>query len=133
MVFTHMDQLGFLRAQDRGGRADPGGTDGRRAGTRDGGAGGDVCVSARGATCPASSNKSHHATTPDEKYKVLTAPELTIDTGHGSKAAVEAAGVRIGTPVVYRPQWWRWTATGSPGPPWTTGRAAPCCWRWPAR
>jgi putative aminopeptidase FrvX len=49
-------------------------------------------------------NKAHHATTPDEKYKVLTAPQIMIDTGHGSKAALEAAGVQIGTPVVYRPQ-----------------------------
>jgi putative aminopeptidase FrvX len=49
-------------------------------------------------------NKAHHATTPDEKYQVLRAPEITIDTGHGSKAAVEAAGVRIGTPVVWQPR-----------------------------
>jgi putative aminopeptidase FrvX len=48
-------------------------------------------------------NKSHHATAPEEKYVVLKAPDLRIDTGHGSKAAVEAAGIRIGTPVVYRP------------------------------
>jgi putative aminopeptidase FrvX len=33
---------------------------------------------------------------------VVTAPEILIDTGHGSKQAVEAAGVRIGTPVVYQ-------------------------------
>ena len=45
--------------------------------------------------------KAHHATGPEDKYKVLTAGEIRIDTGHGSKAAVEAAGVRIGTPVVY--------------------------------
>ena len=49
-------------------------------------------------------NKGHHATTPDEKYQVLTYAEICIDAGHGSKAAVEAAGIRIGTPVVYRPQ-----------------------------
>jgi putative aminopeptidase FrvX len=49
-------------------------------------------------------NKAHHATGPDEKYRVLTAAEITIDTGHGSRAAVEAAGIRIGTPVVWRPQ-----------------------------
>jgi putative aminopeptidase FrvX len=49
-------------------------------------------------------NKAHHATGPDEKYRVLTAPEIRIDTGHGAKAAVEAAGIRIGTPVCYRPQ-----------------------------
>jgi putative aminopeptidase len=47
-------------------------------------------------------NKSHHATSPDEKYRVLKAPELA-STPATSKAAVEAAGVRIGTPVVYRP------------------------------
>ncbi|ABD55030.1 M42 family metallopeptidase [Jannaschia sp. CCS1] len=48
-------------------------------------------------------NKSHHATGPDEKYTVLKAADLFIDTGHGSKAAVEAAGIRIGTPVTYAP------------------------------
>lgn len=48
--------------------------------------------------------KAHHATGPDEKYQVVRAADLVIDTGHGSKAAVEAAGIRIGTPVVYQPR-----------------------------
>jgi putative aminopeptidase len=48
--------------------------------------------------------KAHHATGPDEKYRVLTAPEIRIDTGHGSKAAVAAAGIEIGAPVVYAPR-----------------------------
>ena len=62
-------------------------------------------MSARGATCRGLiANKSHHATAPEEKYTVLKTPELRIDTGHGSRAAVEAAGIRIGTPVVYRPE-----------------------------
>jgi putative aminopeptidase FrvX len=49
-------------------------------------------------------NKSHHATTPDEKYRVLPYPELYIDTGLDSAAAVLAAGIDIGTPVVYEPK-----------------------------
>jgi putative aminopeptidase FrvX len=48
-------------------------------------------------------NKSHHATSPDEKYRVLPYPELFIDAGFGSAAAVLAAGIDIGTPVVYAP------------------------------
>ena len=49
-------------------------------------------------------NKSHHATTPDEKYTVLPCPELYIDAGFDSAAAVLAAGIDIGTPVVYQPK-----------------------------
>jgi len=49
-------------------------------------------------------NKSHHATTPDEKYRVLPYPELYIDTGLGGAAEVLAAGIDIGTPIVYAPK-----------------------------
>lgn len=49
-------------------------------------------------------NKSHHATQPDEKYKVLPAADMYIDSGYSSKAAVEASGIRIGTPVTYAPK-----------------------------
>ena len=49
-------------------------------------------------------NKSHHATTPDEKYRVLPYAELYIDTGFDSDAAVLAAGINIGTPIVYAPK-----------------------------
>jgi len=49
-------------------------------------------------------NKSHHATTPEEKYRVLPYPELYIDTGLGSAAEVLAAGIDIGTPIVYAPK-----------------------------
>src|SRR5437016_4483178 len=49
-------------------------------------------------------NKSHHATLPDEKYRVLPYPELTIDAGFASAADVLAAGIDIGTPVVYAPK-----------------------------
>ena len=49
-------------------------------------------------------NKSHHATTPDEKYRVLPYQELYIDAGFASAAEVVAAGIDIGTPVVYEPK-----------------------------
>ncbi|SEF06812.1 Putative aminopeptidase FrvX [Rhizobiales bacterium GAS188] len=48
-------------------------------------------------------NKSHHATTPDEKYRVVPYPELYVDAGFASAAEVFAAGIDIGTPVVYAP------------------------------
>jgi len=48
-------------------------------------------------------NKSHHATSQDEKYRVLPYPELFIDTGLRSAAEVIAAGINIGTPIVYAP------------------------------
>ena len=49
-------------------------------------------------------NKSHHATTPEEKYRVLPYSELYVDTGLESADAVRAAGIEIGTPVVYEPK-----------------------------
>jgi putative aminopeptidase FrvX len=48
-------------------------------------------------------NKSHHATAPEEKYRVLPYPELVVDGGFDSAAEVLAAGIDIGTPVVYAP------------------------------
>ena len=103
MIFTHMDQLGFfvrkieadglIRVERMGGVSER--AMAAQEVTLCGGAG-DVAGIIM--------NKAHHATTPEEKYKVLTTPEIRIDTGHGSKAAVEAAGIRIGTPVVYAPR-----------------------------
>lgn len=103
MLFAHMDQLGFLvrKIEDDGLiRIERMGGVPERALAAQAvllcvGPGRDV----PGVIC----NKSHHATTPEEKYQVIKAPDLLIDTGHGSRAGVEAAGVRIGTPVVYRP------------------------------
>ena len=48
-------------------------------------------------------NKSHHATTPEEKYKVVPYQDLYIDCGFTSAAEALAAGVNIGTPIVYAP------------------------------
>lgn len=103
MLFTHMDQLGFIVR-----RIEP---DGMIRVQRLGGvpdralAAQAVVLCAPGGDVPGIiTNKSHHATTPDEKYQVVRAADIHIDTGRGSKVAVEAAGIRIGTPVVYRPQ-----------------------------
>ncbi|MCA3446106.1 MAG: M20/M25/M40 family metallo-hydrolase [Rhodobacter sp.] len=104
MLFAHMDQLGFFVR-----RIEP---DGLVRIERMGGLSERAMAAQAVMLCVGEGrdvpgiimNKAHHATTPDEKYKVLTAPQITIDTGHGSKAALEAAGVQIGTPVVYRPQ-----------------------------
>lgn len=104
MLFAHMDQLGFFVR-----RIEP---DGLVRVERLGGLSERAMAAQAVMLCVGEGrdvpgiimNKAHHATTPDEKYKVLTAPQITIDTGHGSKAALEAAGVQIGTPVVYRPQ-----------------------------
>lgn len=104
MLFTHMDQLGFFVR-----RIEP---DGLVRVERMGGVSERAMAAQAVILCVGEDrdvpgiimNKAHHATTPDERYEVLPAPQITIDTGHGSKAALEAAGVRIGTPVVYRPQ-----------------------------
>lgn len=49
-------------------------------------------------------NKSHHATQPEEKYRVLPYQELYIDCGFASTAEALAAGVNVGTPIVYAPR-----------------------------
>ena len=49
-------------------------------------------------------NKSHHATSQDEKYRVLPYTELYIDAGFESLGEVLAAGINIGTPIVYEPK-----------------------------
>lgn len=103
MVFTHMDQLGFIvrkvepsgliRLERLGGvpeRALP-----AQAVT--------LCTD-RGDLPGVIANKSHHATGPEEKYKVLPYAELYVDAGFASADEAHAAGVRIGTPVTYLPR-----------------------------
>jgi putative aminopeptidase len=104
MLFAHIDQLGFVvrkiepagfvRVERLGGvpeRALP-----SQAVLFCVGEGRDV----RGLVA----HKSHHATAQDEKYRVLPYQELYLDTGLDSAEAVMAAGIRIGTPVVYEPR-----------------------------
>jgi putative aminopeptidase len=103
MIFTHMDQLGFvvrkiepsglIRLERLGGvpeRALP--------------AQAVVLATESGDLCGVIANKSHHATSPEEKYKVLPYAELYVDAGFTSAVEALAAGVRIGTPVTYAPR-----------------------------
>ena len=102
MLFAHMDQLGFVvrKVDDDGGiRVERlGGVPERALASQ-----AVVLCTALGDIPGIIANKAHHATTPDEKYRVVRAPDLRIDAGHTSRAEAEAAGIRIGTPVVYRP------------------------------
>jgi putative aminopeptidase len=103
MLFTHMDQLGFFVRKVE--------SDGLIRVERMGGVSERAMAAQAVLLCVGEGrdvpgiiiNKAHHATGADEKYKVLATPDIRIDTGHGSRAAVEAAGIRIGTPVVYAP------------------------------
>lgn len=103
MVFTHMDQLGFIvrkvepngliRLERLGGvpeRALP--------------AQAVILCTDRGDLPGVIASKSHHATTPDEKYRVVPYADLYVDAGFASAEDARAAGVRIGTPVTYAPR-----------------------------
>ena len=103
MVFTHMDQLGFvirkiepsglLRLERLGGVPE------RALAAQ------AVVISTRKGDLPGViANKSHHATTPEEKYRVVPYAELYVDAGFSSREQAAQAGVRIGDPVVYAPR-----------------------------
>jgi putative aminopeptidase FrvX len=51
--------------------------------------------------------KSHHITGPDEKYKVPSVHDMFIDVGLPSRAAVENAGIQVGDPATYTPNFHR--------------------------
>jgi putative aminopeptidase len=104
MLFTHMDQLGLiirkieasglLRVERLGGLPE------RALASQE-----VVLCLGEGRDLPGViANKSHHATTPDEKYRVLPCAEIYIDAGFSSAAEARTAGVEIGTPVVYAPK-----------------------------
>lgn len=103
MLFAHMDQLGFVVRRIE--------ADGLLRLERVGGvperalAAQEVliCLGAGSDLPGVIANKSHHATPPDEKYKVLPYADLFVDAGFASAAEADAAGIRIGTPVVYAP------------------------------
>jgi len=104
MLFTHMDQLGFVVR-----RIEP---DGLIRVERLGGVPERALPSQAVLLCVGEgrdvpgviASKSHHATTPEERYRVVPYAELYIDAGLPSAAAAHAAGIRIGTPVVYLPR-----------------------------
>lgn len=104
MLFTHMDQLGFIlrKIEDNGlMRLERlGGVPERALAAQEV----LICVGEGRDVPGVIANKSHHATTPDEKYTTVPYADLFVDAGFASKAAAEAAGIRIGTPVVYAPR-----------------------------
>ncbi|MBM3521011.1 MAG: M42 family metallopeptidase [Alphaproteobacteria bacterium] len=104
MVIGHMDQLGFLvRKIEASGliRVERlGGVPERALAAQ------EVALVAKGGRLiPAIiGNKSHHATLPEEKYRVVPYQDLIVDGGFASAAEVEAAGVTVGTPIIYEPR-----------------------------
>ncbi len=104
MIFAHMDQLGlivknvdndgYLKIERVGGIPEkilPGLE--VVIGTQDGGYIEGVI-----------GNRSHHITPAEEKYHVSKLAELYIDCGfYGAKEA-EEAGVKVGSPVIYKPR-----------------------------
>ncbi len=104
MLFTHMDQLGFIVR-----RID---ADGLLRIERLGGVPEKALAAAAVLCCVGEGRdrlgvigiKSHHATPQEEKYKVLPYADLFIDIGAADAASVRAAGIDIGTPIVYEPR-----------------------------
>jgi putative aminopeptidase len=104
MLFAHMDQLGFvvrkieasgfLRLERLGGVPE------RALAAQEL----RICVGQDRDVRAAIGNKSHHATTAEEKYRVVPYQEIVVDAGFSSAAAAAAAGVKIGSPVVYAPK-----------------------------
>jgi putative aminopeptidase FrvX len=103
MLFTHMDQLGFvvrkiepnglIRLERLGGVPE-------RALSSQAVL---LCVGEGRDRVGVIANKSHHATTPDEKYKVVPYMDLYVDAGFSSADEAREAGIDVGTPVVYCP------------------------------
>jgi putative aminopeptidase FrvX len=104
MLFAHMDQLGFIvRRSEADGliRLERlGGVPERALAAQDV----LICLGEDRDVPGVIANKSHHATTPAEKYHVLPYTEVHVDAGFRTAEEADAAGVRIGSPVVYRPQ-----------------------------
>lgn len=51
--------------------------------------------------------KSHHITSPEEKYKVPSVHDMFIEIGLASRLEVEQAGIQVGDPVTYHPNFHR--------------------------
>lgn len=51
--------------------------------------------------------KSHHVTTSEEKFKVPGIHDMFIETGLPGRAAVEEAGIQVGDPITYHPNYHR--------------------------
>jgi putative aminopeptidase len=104
MLFGHMDQLGFVvRKIEANGwiRLERlGGVPERALASQEV----LICVGEGKDVPGVIANKSHHATTPEEKYQVLPYAEVYVDAGFNTAEAALAAGVNVGSPVVYAPR-----------------------------
>ena len=103
LLFTHMDQLGFVVRKIE--------ADGflrleRVGGVPERALAGQmvtICLGEGRDIDGVIASKSHHSTTLDERYKVVRCQDLYVDCGLGTRGEAEAVGIRIGTPVVYSP------------------------------
>ena len=103
MLFAHMDQLGLIvRKIESNGlvRVERlGGVPERALASQEV----LLCVGEGRDVRGVIANKSHHATSQDEKYRVVPYQDVFIDAGYASAAEVLAAGIDVGTPIVYAP------------------------------
>src|SRR6202044_2532935 len=104
MLFAHMDQLGFVvRKIEAGGfiRLERlGGVPERALAAHEL----LICIGEGRDARAIIGNKSHHATSPEEKYRVVPYQEILVDAGFSSAEAALSAGVKVGSPVVYAPK-----------------------------
>jgi putative aminopeptidase len=104
MLFAHMDQLGFVVRKIEGTgflRLERlGGVPERALAAQEL----LICVGEGRDVRALIGNKSHHATSPEDKYRVVPYQEILVDAGFSNAADARAAGVKIGSPVVYAPK-----------------------------
>jgi len=104
MLFAHMDQLGFIvRKIEASGllRLERlGGVPERALASQEV----LICVGDGRDIRGVITNKSHHATSPEEKYRVVPYQDISVDAGFSRAADALAAGIDIGSPVVYAPK-----------------------------
>lgn len=104
MLFAHMDQLGFVvRKIEASGliRLERlGGVPERALASQ----AVLICVGDGRDVPGIIANKSHHATSPDEKYRVVPYHDIAVDAGFSRLDEALAAGIDIGAPVVYAPK-----------------------------
>lgn len=104
MLFTHMDQLGFIVKKIE--------SNGLIRFERLGGvpekalASQEIVITANNGKFYEGiiTNKSHHATEPEKKYKVIPYKDLFIDIGFESEKEVDEVGIKIGSPITYAPK-----------------------------
>jgi putative aminopeptidase FrvX len=104
MLFAHMDQLGFVVRKIEGNgflRLERlGGVPERALAAQEL----LICLGEGRDIRAVIGNKSHHATGVEEKYRVVPYQEILVDAGFSSADNAAAAGVKIGSPVVYAPK-----------------------------